>query len=88
MQASVAPDFETKLSESYKAIPDGDSRLAGICGLSRLPTCFTTCNILNYIVQLFVSLAQYSLFSCSGLVQFFMVSLGGSPQQCSGEANC
>lgn len=26
--------------------------------------------------------------SCSGLVQFFMVSLGGSPQQCTGEANC
>lgn len=28
MQASAAPDFETKLSESYKAMPDGDCRLA------------------------------------------------------------
>lgn len=61
MQASAAPDFETKLSENYKAIPDGDCRLAGVCGLSRLATCFTTCNILNDIVQLFVFLAQYSL---------------------------
>lgn len=87
MQASAVPDFETKLSESYKAIPDGDCRLAGVCGLSRLATCFITWNILNYIVQLFVSLAQFFL-SCPGLVQFFMVSLGGSPQQCTGEANC
>lgn len=61
MQASAVPDFETKLSESYKAIPDGDCRLAGVCGLSRLATCFTTWNILNYIVQLFVSLAQFFL---------------------------
>lgn len=35
--------------------------LAGICGFSCLATCFTTCKLLNYIVQLFVSLAQYSL---------------------------
>lgn len=61
MQASAVPDFETKLSESYQALPDGDCRLVGICSLSRLATCFTTWNTLNYIVQLFVSLAQYSL---------------------------
>lgn len=62
MQASAAADFETKLSESSKATADGAWRLAGVCGLSRLATCFTTCNILNYILQLFVFLAQYSLF--------------------------
>lgn len=83
MQASAVPYYGTKLSESCKVIPDGDCMLAGICGLSRLATCFTTWKLLNYIVQLFVSLAQYSL-SFSGLVQFFVLSLGGSPQQYTG----
>lgn len=61
MQASAVPYYGTKLSESCKVLPDGDCMLAGICGLSRLATCFTTWKSLNYIVQLFVSLAQYSV---------------------------
>lgn len=84
MQASAVPYYGTKLSESCKVIPDGDCRLAGICGISHLATCFTTWKLLNYIVQLFVSLAQHSLSFIPGLVQFFMLSLGGSPQQHTG----